>query len=91
VSDVDDLEDWKYDDLHPVREEPDYCCWTCEDSGVVTGQSGRKVNCPGCRPTPRQRRRKERRIAWSNRRWWRRWERLNAGRAVSAFDDEAPF
>ncbi|GIF08685.1 hypothetical protein [Actinoplanes siamensis] len=86
-------DDW-YDDEDgiPAREEPDYCCWDCEDSGIVTGASGREVNCPECRPTPRQERRRERRIAWTNRRWRRRWARLNAGReAVGGFDDEAPF
>ncbi len=84
----DDEDDWKYDELTPAREEPDYGCWTCEDSGVVQGAK-REVNCPDCRPTPRQRRRQPLRDAWWERRHQQRFER---DIAAGLFDPEgAPF
>lgn len=81
-----DDDDWKLDDLHPVREEPDHGCWTCEDSGLVQG-AHREVNCPECRPTPRQRRRTALRDAW----WARKWSREAVRRADGLIDLGAPF
>lgn len=84
-----DDDDWKYDDIHPVQEEPDYGCWTCQDSGVVQGAT-REVNCPDCCPTPRQRRRQHLRDAWSIRQWHRQHERdLAASHVFDPFG--APF
>lgn len=87
MTDVDDYDDddWKYEDLHPVREEPDWNCWTCEDAGVVQGAK-QVVNCPSCWPTPRQCRRQ----AYRDRRRAERFARdVAAGRIV--LDTEAPF
>lgn len=81
-------DDWWDDDLTPARAEPDNDCWTCDDSGVVQGAT-REVNCPDCRPTPRQRRRQRLVDAWRLRRHHRHAER---DLAVShMFDLEAPF
>ena len=83
-----DDDDWYDDrDLSPAREEPDYACWTCEDSGIVQGAK-REVTCPHCRPTPRQQRRQHLVDAWWARRHERRFER---DVAAGILDDWAPF
>lgn len=94
MTDVDDYDDsWKYEDLYREQDEPDYDCWTCQDIRTIRGRhtDGRRVNCPDCRPTPRQRRRRDRVYAWRERRWHRRMERAVAAGIITDFNAEAPF
>ena len=80
------------DDPYPGHHEPDYGCWTCRDNGEILGlhRDRREVNCPSCRPTPRQVRREPLRRAW----WARKHNREIEARVAAGmprWEAEAPF
>lgn len=85
MSDVDDLEDWKYEDLYDDSGEPDEPdCW-----------HPRKHWCTWCGPRPGRQHRREARRRRQQDRAWRKIQRHANDRFWRARNpavfDEAPF
>ncbi|GIE75782.1 hypothetical protein Aph02nite_17320 [Actinoplanes philippinensis] len=85
MSDVDDFEDWKYDDLYDDFNEPDEPeCW-----------HPRKQRCTWCGPRPGRTHRRDARRWQQHRRQWRKLRRHARDRFWRARNpavfDEAPF
>jgi transposase len=85
MSDVDDFEDWKYDDLYNEPSEPDEPdCW-----------HPRSQACPWCGPRTARQHRREARRHRQQRQQWRKIQRHANDRfwraRNPAYFDEAPF